>query len=33
MPETFVLKFYILWGQLVSRNSLPCSTQYGLNYG
>ena len=27
--EKFVLKFYILWGQFASRNSLPCSTQYG----
>ena len=33
VPEKFVLKFYILWGQFVSRNSLPCITQYGrLNY-
>ena len=33
VPEKFVLKFYILWGQFVRRNSLPCSTHYGrLNY-
>ena len=33
VPEKFVLKFYILWGQFFSCNSLPCSTQYGrLNY-
>ena len=33
VPEKFVLKFYDLWGQFVSRNSPPCSTQYGrLNY-
>ena len=33
VPEKFVLKFCILWGQFVNRNSLPCSTQYGrLNY-
>ena len=25
VPEKFVLKFYDLWGQFVSRNSLPCS--------
>ena len=29
VPKKFVLKFYILWGQFVRRNSLPCSTQYG----
>ena len=29
VPEKYVLKFYILWGQFVSRNSLPCSTQCG----
>ena len=27
--DKFVLKFYIRWGQFVSRNSPPCSTQYG----
>ena len=33
VSEKFVLQFYILWGQLVSRNSLSCSSQYGrLNY-
>ena len=33
VPEKFLLKFCILWGQFVSRNSLPCSTQDGrLNY-
>ena len=33
VPEKFLLKFCILWGQFVSRNSLPCSTEDGrLNY-
>ena len=33
VPEKFVLKFYIIWGQFVIRNSVPCSSQYGrLNY-
>ena len=33
VPEKFVLKFYILWGQFVGRNSPPCTTQYvQLNY-
>ena len=25
VPENFVLKFYDLWGQFASGNSLPCS--------
>ena len=29
VPEKFVLNFYDLWGQFVTRNSPPCSTQYG----
>ena len=29
VPEKFILKFYNLWGQFVSRNTPPCSTQYG----
>ena len=33
VPEKIFLKFYIQWRQFVTRNSLPCSTQYGrLNY-
>ena len=31
--QKLVLKFCILWGQFVSRNNLPCSTQDGrLNH-